>query len=81
LVSRPTPSPWSARQIHVWSISTSSLLTTTEPVARPGPAAPPTRMNTSCIAEAGLPRAESAVPQEAGGVVPVVPNTWNSHRE
>src|SRR6202030_3427687 len=40
--SQPTPSPWSALQIHVWSTSVSLLLILKFTLARPTPA-PPTR--------------------------------------
>src|SRR5580658_5947876 len=45
--SQPTPAPWSALQIHVWSTIVSLLLILKFTLARPT-AAPPTRKKTSC---------------------------------
>ena len=52
LTVQPTPLPWSARQSHMWSPMTLSLLTSRLVVALPTPA-PPMRKNTSC-SEVGL---------------------------
>ncbi len=46
---QPTPSPWSARQAHVWSMIVWFVLTTRLWVALPT-CSPPMRKNTSCTA-------------------------------